>query len=204
MNNLAAAYQADGRLVESIALHEEVLAARKETLGPEHPGVANTLASLADAYRQAGRLDVAIAMLRQAVAIRKEKLTRGHGDTTNVLNQLGSACLQAGRFAEAEPVLRECLALREEKDPDDWGRFQTMGQLGAALAGQKKYAEAERPSVDGVEGLLDREKRIPPRRKGELADASARIPPLYESLGRPAEAARWRRRLAAITDGLSP
>src|SRR5262249_11108336 len=117
-----------------------------------------------------------------------------------VLGQLGSAYLTAAQFAEAEVVLRECLALREEKEPDGWRRFQTMSQLGAALAGQKKYPEAEGLLVDGFEGLLHRQKNIPPRHKGELDAACDRIPPVYEALGQPTSAARWRQRRATISN----
>jgi hypothetical protein len=73
-----------------------------------------------------------------------------------------------------------------------------MSLLGAAMVGQAKYAEAERMLVDGFEGLLAREKQLPPRLQGELAAAGARIAPFYESRGQPAAAARWRDRLATV------
>jgi hypothetical protein len=73
-----------------------------------------------------------------------------------------------------------------------------MSELGAALAGQAKYAEAERMLVEGFEGLLDREERIPSRLKGELTAAGERIAPFYEAWGQPAAAARWRERLATL------
>jgi hypothetical protein len=75
-----------------------------------------------------------------------------------------------------------------------------MSQLGAALDGQKKYADAERLLVDGFEGLLAHKTQIPARQKRELAAACARIPPLYEALGQPTAAARWRERLATIAE----
>ena len=171
---------------------------RKAALDPGHPDIARTLASLAEAYRRAGRLGDTIPLLEQAVAIRKAKLASGHPDTIASLGQLGSAYLESGRFADAEVVLRECLALRDQKEPDGWRRFQTMSQLGAALAGRTKYAEAERLLVDGFEGLLARERTVPPSQKRELATAGGRIVPFYEASGQPAAAARWRDRLPAI------
>ena len=159
-----------------------------------------TLASLAQAYREAGRLGDAIPLLEQAVALRKAKLPPEHPDTIASLGQLGSAYLDLKRFADAEVTLRECLALRDKKQPDEWQRFQTMSHLGAALAGQRKYAQAERPLIDGFDGLLAREKKLPPRLKGEVAAAGERIPPFYEAWGQPAAAARWRERLAPIAD----
>jgi eukaryotic-like serine/threonine-protein kinase len=163
MSNLAAAYRDGGRHADAIALYEDVLAARKAKLGPDHPDVARTLASLAQAYREAGHLADAIPLLEQAVALRKAKLTAEHPETIASLGQLGSAYLDSERFADAEAVLRKCLDLREKKDPEGWQRFQTMSHLGAALAGQKKYAQAERMLVDGFEGLLARQQQLPLR-----------------------------------------
>ena len=40
--------------------------------------------------------------------------------------------------------------------PDDWPRFHTMSLLGAALAGQEKYAEAKPLLTGGYEGLKAR------------------------------------------------
>jgi eukaryotic-like serine/threonine-protein kinase len=198
MSNLAAAYLSTRRFGEAIALYEEVLTKRKAKLGPEHPDIAKTLVSLAQAYREAGRLGDAIPLLEQAIVLRKAKLPPGHSDTILSLGQLGSAYLDSKRFADAEVVLRECLALRDKKEPDGWRRFQTMSQLGAALAGQAKYADAERLLVDGFEGLRTREKQLAPRQKGEVAAAGERIVRLYEAWGRPAEATSWRARLADI------
>ncbi len=200
MSNLAAADLSGGRIREAIALYEEILTARKAKLGPQHPDIAKTLASLAQADREAGRLGHAIPLLEQAVALRKAKLTPGHPDTITSLGQLGSAYLESKRFADAEVMLRECLALRVQTEPDGWRRFQTMSQLGAALAGQRKYAEAERVLVDGCEGLLARAQQLLPRQKRELAAAGARIASFYEAGGQPAEAARWREWLATLAD----
>ena len=201
LSNLATAYLALGRTDDAIGVYHEVLEARISALGANHRDVARTLVSLGDAHRQAGRVDEAIELFQQTVAMRKAVLPPGHPETIAALGLLGSALLESKRLADAGSVLRECLALRNEKDRDGWRRFQTMSQLGAALSGQKKYTEAERPLIDGFDGLRAREEQIPAREKGELAAACARIPPMYEALGRPALADEWRQRLATDVKG---
>jgi non-specific serine/threonine protein kinase/serine/threonine-protein kinase len=198
MSNLAATYQAGGRLGEAIPLFEAVLAARRVKLAAGHPDILKSLSSLARAYRDAGRLDEAIPLLEQAAAQRKAKLGPDHRDTIASLDQLGSAYLDKRRFADAEGVLRECLTLREKREPEDWRRFRTMSDLGAALAGLAKQADAERMLVDGFEGLLARESQMPARARGDLATIGARIATFYEARGQPAVAANWRGRLAAL------
>jgi hypothetical protein len=54
-NNLADAYRDAGRTDETIALHEQTLAARERILGPDHPETLRSRNSLAVTYRAAGR-----------------------------------------------------------------------------------------------------------------------------------------------------
>ena len=54
-NNLAAAYQAAGRLAEAVVLFEQVLAARERLLGPDHADTLGSRNNLAVAYQAAGR-----------------------------------------------------------------------------------------------------------------------------------------------------
>jgi hypothetical protein len=111
------------------------------------------------------------------------------------MNSLASLWLEAKRWAEAEMMARECLDLRKQKQPDDWWRFHTMSQLGVALAGQKKYGEAEPLIIQGYEGLQTRAGKIPLPWKQSLADAAARIVPFYQAWGQHAQAAEWRKKL---------
>jgi hypothetical protein len=98
--------------------------------------------------------------------------------------------------AEAEPPARRALAIRLDRHPDHWTRFDALSLLGAALAGQKKYAEAEPLLISGYEGLKEREERIPFLwRKKRPAEAGARIVALYDAWGKKDKADAWRKRL---------
>jgi hypothetical protein len=67
-----------------------------------------------------------------------------------------------------------------------------MNQLGVALTGQARYAEAEPLLIQGYEGLKSREAKIPAPSKKHLAAAAARIVPFYESWSQPEQAAAWK------------
>jgi hypothetical protein len=102
------------------------------------------------------------------------------------------------RPAEAEPMARHALAFYQERFPDHWERHDALSLVGAALAGQKKYAEAEPLLVQGYEGLKEREARIPFLwRKKRPAEAGARIVNLYNAWGKTDKADEWRKRLNA-------
>jgi hypothetical protein len=71
-----------------------------------------------------------------------------------------------------------------------------MSQLGAALAGQQKFLEAEALLIRGYEGMKAVEAKIPASSQNHLASASKRIVPFYEAWGKPEKAAEWRTKLA--------
>jgi hypothetical protein len=66
--------------------------------------------------------------------------------------------------------------------------------LGAALAGQKKYAEAEPLLLAGHEGLSQRASRLAAPDRSVLGDARNRLVQLYDAWGMPEKADAWRQR----------
>jgi hypothetical protein len=113
--------------------------------------------------------------------------------------QLGNNLLKQARWPEAERVLRECLAIRQTAQPEDWSTSNTRSQLGGALLGQGKSAEAEPLILGGYEGLKARQARIPQPARPRLAEAAERVVQLYEAWNRPDRAAAWKARLG-LTD----
>jgi hypothetical protein len=47
-----------------------------------------------------------------------------------------------------------------KEPPDSWQRFRAESLLGAALAGEKKYAEAEPLLTAGYQGMLTRKDKM--------------------------------------------
>jgi hypothetical protein len=99
--------------------------------------------------------------------------------------------LQDRQYPAAETYLRECLTIREKTLPDDWVFFNTKNMLGSALAGQKKFQEAEPLLVAGYSGMKARAATIPPAAKTRLAEAIRRLVDLYTAWEKPEEAAKW-------------
>jgi hypothetical protein len=194
-NNLAMTYQDAGRTAEALTLHEATLKLFESKLGPDHPNTLTSMNNLARAYQDAGRLSDALPLFEGALTRCRAKLGPDHPTKLRTMNNLAGAYLEARRWAEAESTARACLGLHQKKQPDDWWCYQTMSQLGAALAGQTKYAEAEPLIVQGYEGLKAREARIPASRKPSLTEAAARVVRLYEAWGKPDQATAWKARL---------
>jgi hypothetical protein len=119
------------------------------------------------------------------------------------MGNLALVNLDQGKFVQAEPLLREALT-SYEKIPDTWRRSHSQSMLGASLAGQKKYAEAEALLISGYQGMLQRETAIPAYYRAELEQAGNRIVQFYRDWGKPEQAAEWRERLRVTKASITP
>jgi eukaryotic-like serine/threonine-protein kinase len=107
---------------------------------------------------------------------------------------LALAYQSQGKFAESAPLAREALEFNRKKQPDDWQRFRTESLLGASLAGQKKYSEAEPLLLEGYQGMVTRKERIAVSDRYHLDRAREWIVQLYQEWGQPQKAADWTRK----------
>ena len=64
--------------------------------------------------------------------------------------------MQLHKYTEAEVPLREALSSYEKINPDSWNFYAAQNMLGASLAGQKKFAEAEPLLINGYQGIAQR------------------------------------------------
>jgi tetratricopeptide (TPR) repeat protein len=116
MQDLAEVYQREKRLAKADALFRRVLEARQRVLGPEHPGVAETLLSLGSLELEQRKHGEAEKRLREAVGIREKK---GGGTWELYYSQamLGAALAGLGRRTEAAPMIASAYqALIQKKD----------------------------------------------------------------------------------------
>jgi tetratricopeptide (TPR) repeat protein len=194
-NNLALALTAVGRTTEAIVLYERTIKPMEMKLGADHPTTLTSRNNLAGTYELIGRLAEAEPLRRDTIARRRKRERPDSPALAGDLEGLGGNLLKQSKWTEAEAVLRECLAIRETKPPDDWSRFHAMSQLGGALLGQDKDAEAEPLIVPGYEGMEAREAKIPMRSKPQLLEAAVRVVQLYEAWGKPEQAKAWKEKL---------
>jgi tetratricopeptide (TPR) repeat protein len=191
--NLGINYKDAGRLKEAIPLLEEAYRAS---------GTVPTLrwieAPLLDAYLKAGMTAEAAKLVHNQVADARKALPRDSSELALALARSSRTLLQLKAYADAEGLLRECLAIREKTEPDSWMTFNTKSMLGAALLGQKKYAEAEPLLLAGYDGMKQRQAKIPPQTPNRLTEAVERLVQCYEGMDKKDEAAKWQKELDAI------
>jgi tetratricopeptide (TPR) repeat protein len=160
MSGLASVYADRGRYAQAEALYSQVLEIGRRVLGPEHPRTLGALSDFAWMYQRQGKYALAETYAAQALAGRQHALGSEDTDTMGSEADLALANLSQGKFAESEPLARGAVEVFQKKQPDDWQRFLAESLLGASLAGQKKYAEAEPLLLEGYQGMLERKHLI--------------------------------------------
>ena len=189
LDTVANIHQSYGRLDEAIPLFEEEVARAKDLFGPTSPRALNAMQSLGQAYQEAGRWTDAQKLLEETLRLYRAGDISENPDAAGTMAKLGLTLICQGQFAQAEPPLRDALAIFA-KLPPDWPAAYTQSLLGAALAGETKYAEAEPLLLQGYRCMKVRENQIPGNRAKLLADAAQRLVALYTAWGKPA-AAPW-------------
>jgi tetratricopeptide (TPR) repeat protein len=194
MNNLGNVYFMQGKYAQAEALFNRTLEIKRRALGPDHPSTLNTLSGFASMYQRQGKFTLAETYSAQSLAGRRRTLGSEHPDTMASAADLALAYQSQGKFGEAEPLAREALEFNRKKQPDDWQRFRAESLLGAALAGQKKYVEAEPLLLEGYQGMAVRKGRIDVPNWYHLDLAREWLVQLYQAWGKPAKAAEWRKK----------
>jgi serine/threonine protein kinase/tetratricopeptide (TPR) repeat protein len=206
LNNLAGAYQDAGRLPEAIRLYEQAAEgmAKRDFL---HAYAGPTVHNTVRAYAGDRQFDKAEAWQRRWLAHVGKKAGAKSSAYADELVSLGSLLLKQEKWADSAAILAECLAIREQQQPDAWTTFNTMTMIGGALLGQKQHAQAEPILLKGYEGMKARFEKAqgPDDRRAiqvQLSEAIDWLLRLYEALGKPEEAKKWRQEREALK--LSP
>lgn len=191
MGNLATIYCSQGKYPQAEALQSRVLEVQRRILGTEHPDTLETMSGFVSLYQRQGRYALAETYATKALAGRQHVLGSEHPDTISSMADLALAYLSERKFAEAEPLVREALETEKKRQPNDWQRYRVASLLGASLAGQKKFADAELLLIEGYQGMLARKDRIAVSDRYHLDRAREWLLQLYQAWGKPEKTAEW-------------
>jgi len=194
MGNLALEYGLDSKYAQAEALFNQTLEIMRRVRGSEHPSTLIHTADFASIYQREGKYELAETYAALALKGRRHALGSEHPDTLASEADLALAYVSQGKFAEAEPLARDALEAEKKIQPDDWQRYRAASLLGASLAGQKKYAEAEPLLLEGYQGMLARKDRIGIPERYHLDRAHDWVIRLYQAWGKPQKADEWRNR----------
>ena len=167
---------------------------QRRVLGPEHPHTLYTLSDFAFTCQREGKYVLAETNAAQALAGLRHALGPEHPDTMTSAADLALAYLSQGKFAQSELLAREALETEKKVQPDDWQRYRAVTLVGASLAGEKRYAEAEPLLLEGYQGMLARKDRIDAPYWYHLDRGREWLVQLYQAWGKPDKAAEWNKK----------
>jgi hypothetical protein len=105
------------------------------------------------------------------------------------MTQLAALLVETSRFGEAQSLASDAKSIFSEAFGNDhWRTASASSAEGAALAGLKKYDEAEALLISGFNRLRSDAGATP----YVVASANRWLVNFYEASGRPAEAAKYR------------
>jgi len=160
------------------ALLRESADVYRRVFGPNGLEYAQSLNSLAVAEEWRGRLAEAQSLLEESLRVAEPQLGREHPRVLGFIVNLDRVRIARGDAAATESSLRAVLSAREKLyPPGDWRIAQTQSLLGAALAAQKRYGEAESMMNAADHGL----KPVPGIQERERAANRARLAALRRS-----------------------
>jgi eukaryotic-like serine/threonine-protein kinase len=194
IDNLGKAYEAANEPEKALAMFRRA-AAGLEKLDFAHAAARLIVYNICEALEQRNQSDQANLWRRKWMDATRRRDGPDSIQYANVLLHAGEDLLEH-RPAEAEPILRESVAILHKKQPNEPTIFHAQSTLGAALADQGKYAEAEPELLKGYEGFLACAEQLSPLYANHrIAEAGERIVGLYEAWGQRAKAAEWRAKL---------
>jgi serine/threonine protein kinase len=191
LSNLGAVLIKKGNYSQAEPFVREGLELRRKMLGDAHPDTAMSLFRLSDLLYKEGDYPGAESAARESVEVFSRALTVPKDNIyfANPLLELGLILNKTGRSREAETYLREALAVRTRLLPAGNQLIGVSeGALGECLTSQKGYAEAEPLLLRSYATI----KNIQGEHGPSTLEAARRLMTLYQSWGKPAEAARYR------------
>jgi tetratricopeptide (TPR) repeat protein len=184
-DHLASAYEAAGRVADSITMFSGALTERERDLGSDHPDTITARASLAHAYSSAGLHAEAVAAYQRAIVSSERTLGPAHPDTIAARGRLVAAHQAEGEHDEAVSVVRQTLADAEQMlgviHPET---LAARSLLGAAYGAAGRHKDA----IGAYERVLSERVRIYGPDHPDAVNARGDLAAAFRSAGRLKEA----------------
>jgi tetratricopeptide (TPR) repeat protein len=194
-SKLGQTYVQEGKFAQGISLLENTVRDSREALGAGAPGTLTDEVALGWAYDSNGDLPRAEQIWQDALQGFRRLGSDQEADAADVSELLGQNLTKQHKSGQAEPLLRQALEFREKEELDDWHLSRAKAFLGAALAGLRRYAEAEPLLLSGYDGMRQHASRMPAKEKKWIRASGEQIVDLYSQWPKPEQAAQWREKL---------
>jgi serine/threonine-protein kinase len=183
------------RLDEAAGLLHSALAIRERAYGPMHPEVASTVNELGTIALQRDQYDSAAAAYRRMLDIYRAAYGGKHQRIGIATANLASVYMAQRQNEKAEPLFREAIEMyRGTLGPEHLNVGIARIKLGRTLLRQQRFEEAVRESAEGYRVVSMQAAPTVSWLVAARTDLAAAL----DTLGRPAQAARFRTEAGAL------
>jgi len=192
MDNLALVYEHEGKYAQAEPLYLQVVERGSRVQGEEHPNTLSALHNLAFLYWREGKYAQAEPLYAKTLAGQGRVLGEEHPTTLSNMNDFAILYQSEGKYPEAEALMRKAVDRwkKIEANGSRWRLYECQSLLGASLAGQKRYAEAEPLLIAGHQGLLQVQATIPFRNRLSVQKSGDWLDGLYRDWGKGVKGSR--------------
>jgi len=198
IKEVAWAYYDQGNYAEAEKLYTKLTDVYGRFVSKEDPDYLSARMSLAGLYVLEGKHDQAEQNFKDLMNINRRASGPEARVTLLTMSLHGWSRLHQQKYVEVETDLREVLRSLEKTQPDEWERYNCQSMLGASLAGQKRFVEAEQLLLAAYDGMISHQSTVArpyPMRQKLHDEGGQRLVELYEAWGKPDKAAEWREKL---------
>jgi len=189
LNNLAATLKTMERYEEAESMHREALMMRRRLFGENHPEVAGSLNNLSVLLMARGEYDEAEQLQREALAIVRNLLGDNHPNVGISYYNLGKLLQKKQDWPAAEIAYLEALPILDRSLPEgNWRKGEVRSLIGVCIGKSGRNEEAENWLLKGHEMVVADRGNDDPR----SWTTAQRLFELYEALGRPRQAEKYR------------
>jgi tetratricopeptide (TPR) repeat protein/transcriptional regulator with XRE-family HTH domain len=133
-----------GQYEQTEQLYLRSLYIREQTLGPEHPQIANSLYGLAALYQRLGKYEQAESLFQRVLQLREQTLGPEHPQVATSLHGLATLFYHQGKYEQAELLFQRSLQLREQNLGREHPQVAiSLNNLGGLYYQTGKYEQAE-------------------------------------------------------------
>jgi len=147
LHNLAVDYSEQGRYEEAQSLFQRVLQIWEQTLGPEHPRVAEALQGQANLFLAQGQDEQARPLLLRALQTRERSLGPNHPKIAEPLRDLAILEQRQGKLSEAISLAERALLICSQALGDAHPQTTALQTLYARLI-QEQAPPVPSPEAD--------------------------------------------------------
>ncbi len=195
MRNLAGLYRDEGKYESAERLATKALEAGTRLVGVGHHLTLLIMEELALIYRDERKYAQAEMLYTKLLKLEEQALGREHPRRLASMNDFAFVYLARREYVKAEHVALAALDAYKSVGTDTWHRYESEFLLGASLAGQNRYIEAQPVLLSGYAGMMRRDAKVPAGSQFKLKDAGAWIVRFYESSNHKEAAREWRQTL---------